>query len=113
MTASQYSLMARRHWEQFRPRELAAMQDPTGFFTAKGQELQNAVITAQEALEETLEPATGYPARVCQLNQIRATAEQQVMAQLLPPPEDDEDPDLPPSPISAELTAIRQDLQAL
>ena len=87
---NQYSLIARRHWEQFRPRELATMEDPETFFARKGQELQAAVIEVQEALEETLPPETGYQERVGQLNQIRATAEQQVMTELLPPPEEEE-----------------------
>ena len=99
MTANRYSLIARRHWEQFRPQELARIPDPEAFFATKGRELEAAMIELQEALEETLPPETGYEARIGQLNQIRATAEQQAMAELLPPPEEDEEPPTsPPEP---------------
>ena len=96
MTASRYSLIARRHWEQFRPRELARIRDPEAFFATKGRELETAMIDAQERLEQTLPPETEYQARVGQLNQIRATAEQQALAELLPPPEEDEEPPATP-----------------
>jgi hypothetical protein len=67
------------------------MPDPESFLQAVGRQLQTAVIEAQEALEETLPPDPDYQARVGQLNQIRATAEQQAMAQLLPSPEDEQE----------------------
>jgi hypothetical protein len=90
MSESRYSRLVRAHWEQFRPRELARMQDPDAFFTRKGQELHEALIEAQEALETSLPAEPNYQARVGQLKQIRATAEQQVRAELLPPPEEDD-----------------------
>lgn len=87
---NQYGLKAKAHWEKHRPRELAAMENPERFFEAKGAEMQAAISTAEEVLEEATEPETDYQRRVGQLNQIRATAEQQVMAEHLPPPEDQE-----------------------
>jgi hypothetical protein len=90
--------MVRRHWEEFRPRELATIRDPEAFFARKGREIQAAAIDAQEALEAALPPEPDYQARVGQLNQIRATAEQRAMAELLPPPEEDEEPPTPASP---------------
>lgn len=109
---SVYSQTVREHWEKYRPRELAQMQDPEGFFRDKGREIQVAILEAEQALEEALEPEQDYQARVGQLNQIRATAEQQVLAELLPPPE--EEPELPPlSPEMQELLAIRDELNEL
>lgn len=110
---NRYSHLVREHWTRHRPRELGQMSDPERFLTAKAAEIQHAVIEAQEALEQALEPEPTYPARVGQLNQIRADAEQQVLAELLPPPEDQQDPPAPLSPVQAELAAIREDLQAL
>jgi hypothetical protein len=89
MTATRYAQLARRHWEQFRPRELAAISDPEAFCATKGQELQAAVIELQEAMEQAIPPEREYPARVGQLNQIRADAEHRALTELLPPPEDE------------------------
>jgi hypothetical protein len=113
VTANRYSHLVREHWTQYRPGELAQMSDPERFFATKGMEIQQAVIAAQEALEQALEAEPDYRARVGQLNQIRADAEHQVLAQLLPPPEDQEDPPAPLSQVQVELAAIREDLQAL
>ena len=66
------------------------MSDPSTFFDRLGRRIHAAVIEAEETLTEALTPEPHYPDRVGQLNQIRATAEQQVLAQMLPGPEQDE-----------------------
>lgn len=112
-TTSQYETLLRRHWEEFRPRELAEMQDPDRHFRKLGARMSEAIAAAEEDLEETLEPETDYQARVGQLEQIRATAREQVLREMLPPPQDADSPAAPLSPESAELAAIRRELENL
>lgn len=112
-TAHRNEELLRRHWEEFRPRELAAMQDPESFFLRLGTQMEDAIEAAEESLEETLEPETEYQARVGQLRQIAATAREQVLREMLPPPEDEDDPGAPMSPEAAELAAIRRELEGL
>jgi hypothetical protein len=112
-TTNQYEALLRRHWEEFRPRELAAMQDPETFFRRLGTQTEEAIEAAEESLEETLEPETDYQARVGQLQQIAATAREQVLREMLPPAEDEDDQAASMSPEAAELAAIRRELENL
>lgn len=112
-TNSQYATLLRRHWEEFRPRELAQMEDPEGYFRTLGMQMGEAIAQAQEELEEALEPETDYQARVGQLQQIAATAREQVLREMLPPPETEENTAAPISPEAAELAAIRRELENL
>jgi hypothetical protein len=107
-----YARMARQHWQKFRPRELATIPDPEAFFPAKGRELEQAMITAEEALEETLPAEPDYPARVGQLKQIAATALEQATREVFGPPEDGPDP-VATNPMTADLEQIRRDLNQL
>lgn len=110
---SQYATLLRRHWEEFRPRELAAMEDPERFFRTLGSQMGEAIAMAEEDLEEALVPETEYLARVGQLQQIRATAREQVLREMLPPPEDAPDQAARLSPEAAELASIRRELENL
>jgi hypothetical protein len=115
---STYIETVRTHWETHRPRELAQMSDPETFIRTKAQEIQVAVLQAEQDLEETLDAEPDYQARVGQLKQIRATARDQVFRELLPPPESEtstatrtagqQEPALDPR--LAELLAIRDEL---
>lgn len=110
---SQYATLLRRHWEEFRPRELAAMEDPEKFFRTLGTQMGEAIAAAEEDLEEALEPETEYQARVGQMAQISATAREQVLREMLPPSEDAEDQAAPLSLEAVELAAIRRELENL
>lgn len=112
-TANRYEELLRRHWAEFRPRELAAMQDPETFFLRLGTQMEEAIEAAEEDLEEALEPETDYQARVGQLRQIAATAREQVLREMLPPPEDEDASGVAMSPEAAELAAIRRELENL
>ncbi len=112
-TTSQYATLLRRHWEEFRPQELAAMEDPDRFFRTLGTQMGEAIAAAEEDLEETLEPETDYQARVGQIQQIAATAREQVLREMLPPPETEENTAAPASPEALELAEIRRELENL
>lgn len=110
---SKYAVMLRQHWEEHRPRELSQMQDPEKFFREMGMQVAEAIAAAEEDLEETLEPETDYQARVGQLNQIAATAREQVLREMLPPAEDEQNPAEPVSPEALEMAAISRELKNL
>lgn len=107
-----FSQTVREHWTKYRPRELAAMQDPAAFFLMKGREIEVAILAEQEALEQTVPVAENYHERAGQLRQIRADATAKVLRELLPEPEPGTEPgteQVPElDPVTREILEIQQ-----
>jgi hypothetical protein len=87
---NKYGERAREHWKTHRPQEYATIPDPEEFFAQIGQEAERQIGQLQMKLAaEAAQPETTYPERVGLLNMAKLRAEEAVMAELLPPPENE------------------------
>ena len=105
---STFRQTVRRHWQTYRPREWAALEAPEEFVQAKAREIEAAILEAEEVLEQTVPAATEYEERAGQLRQIRASATDQVLREMLPEPEPEPEVEAPP-----EISPQMRDLQAM
>jgi hypothetical protein len=91
-----YGARAQAHWQTHLPQEYQQIpeQDRTAFFARLGEEIEARVSqrTAELTDQEEPETATGFKARYALLSTLRHTAEQEVLAEMLPAPQDKEDP---------------------
>jgi hypothetical protein len=86
---NRYGTMAMEHWQTHRPRQYAAIPDPTGFFTTLGEQMAAQVTTVSLALAGDDPGDETFLAKVGRLNMARLRAEEQVMRQMLPAAEDE------------------------
>jgi len=86
---NRFGTRAREHWQTHRPRQYAAMSDPTGFFTRLGEEMSAQVTTLSLGLAGDDPGDETFLAKVGRLNMARLQAEEQVMRQMLPAGEDE------------------------
>jgi hypothetical protein len=91
-----YAAMAERHWRRWLPSRVAAMDDPSSFFSELGEEAAARIedLTADLAGDDP--PGETYMEKVGRLNMARLRAEEVVLpeAVLLPPePATEEDGD--------------------
>ena len=95
---NQYAAMAERHWRRWLPSRVAAMDDPSSFFSNLGEEVAAQIedLTADLAGDDP--PGETFMQKVGRLNMARLRAEEMVLPEmvLLPPEpgmeEEDEDP---------------------
>jgi hypothetical protein len=91
-----YGARAQAHWQNHLPGEYQKIpeQDRTAFFARMGQEIEARISqrTAELTDQEELETPIGFQARYALLSTLRHTAEQEVLAEMLPAPEDKEEP---------------------
>jgi hypothetical protein len=91
-----YGARARAHWQTHLPEEYRQIpeRDRTDFFARLGEEIEARVSQRTEELADQEEPETaiGFQARYALLSTLRHTAEQQVLAQMLPAPQEKQDP---------------------
>jgi hypothetical protein len=84
---NQYAAMAERHWRRWLPSRVAAMDDPSNFFSDLGEEVAERIedLTAELAGDDP--PGETYLDKVGRLNMARLRAEEMVLAEavLLPP----------------------------
>lgn len=80
---NRYGMIAQRHWRTFAPTRVAALPDPTVFFTELGLQVQAQVNELAARLAGTDCPAETYWEKVARLQTARTTAEEVVMAQLV------------------------------
>lgn len=80
---NRYGKLAMRTWQQGAPRRVAAIEDPTQFFTQLGEQVADQVEQIVLALEADLDPGLAYLDRVGQMNAIRAQAEEVALADLV------------------------------
>jgi hypothetical protein len=91
---NQYGAMAERHWRRWLPSRVAAMADPTSFFSTLGEEAAERIEELTEELAGDDPPGETYMDKVGRLNMARLRAEEVVLPEmvLLPPePGADED----------------------
>ncbi len=83
---NRYATMARQHWERYAPSRVAALPDPTRFFSELGTEVEGQVSDLTERLAMMTAgdcSAESYLETVARLQTARRTAEEVVMAELV------------------------------
>lgn len=80
---NQYGTIAQRHWRTYAPTRVAALPDPTAFFTELGLQVQAQVSDLAARMAGTDSSAETYWEKVARLQTARRTAEEVVMAQLM------------------------------
>jgi hypothetical protein len=95
---NQYAAMAERHWRRWLPSRVAAMGDPTSFFSNLGEEAAERIEDLTMDLAGDDPPGESFADKVGRLNMARLRAEEIVLPEmvLLPPEpgmEEDEDPE--------------------
>jgi hypothetical protein len=93
---NKYGAMAERHWRRWLPSRVAAIADPTSFFSELGEEVSERIADLAMDLAGDDPPGETYMAKVGRLNMARLRAEEMVLPEtvlLSPEPgaaEDDE-----------------------
>ena len=84
---NQYAAMAERHWRRWLPGRVAAMDDPTSFFSTLGEEVAERIEDLTGDLAGDDPPGETYMEKVGRLNMARLRAEEMVLPEtvLLPP----------------------------
>jgi hypothetical protein len=90
---SPYGARAQAHWQNHLPEDYQQIpeQDRTAFFARLGQEIEERVRQRTEELtdQEETEHPIGFSARYALLSTLRHTAEQEVLAEMLPAPQEE------------------------
>ncbi len=83
---NQYAAMAERHWRRWLPSRVAAMDDPTSFFSTLGEDVAGRVEDLAAELAGDDPPGETYMEKVGRLNMARLRAEEMVLPEtvLLP-----------------------------
>ena len=86
---NRYARLAMSHWQRCAPRRVRALEDPAGFFTDLGEQVQAQVSDLARLLAGPDPARETYKQKVARLRTATRTAEEVVMAQLVwtPAPE--------------------------
>ena len=76
-----YGALALQHWQRTRAAELATIEDPQRFFTELGEQVAAEIDHRSQALEGQL--GGDFLANLGMLNEARATAENEVLRELV------------------------------
>ena len=93
---NQYAAMAERHWRRWLPSRVAAMDDPSSFFSELGEEAAAQIEDLTSDLAGDDPPGETYMEKVGRLNMARLRAEEVVLPEtvlLRPEPATEEDGD--------------------
>lgn len=88
---NQYATLARQHWQRYLPSRYAQIEDPTAFFTELGEQISDQINDLTATLAGDDPPGESYLDKVGRLNAAGQMAREQILAQMLPAPEDDEE----------------------
>lgn len=80
---NKYGMLAMRHWQEWMPTRLAALEDPTSFFSELGVQIQAEVIDLALHLAGADSQAETYLQKAARLMTARRLAEEVVMANLV------------------------------
>lgn len=80
---SGYVQIARTWWQEQRPAELAAMDDPTAFFGDLKEQIEARVTELSSSLEGPDTPGEEYLEKVGRLNSARARAQEVALDELV------------------------------
>jgi hypothetical protein len=96
-----YGARARQHWQTSLPDRYSQIPDPEMYFARVGEEIAEQVDLQARAIAGDDPADEPYLTRVGRLTEARMAAEQQVLAEMLPDPEQQY-----PEPVHPEQTAI-------
>lgn len=85
---NQYGRQTQRYWQQNLPRQYAQIPDPTGYFTRLGEDLAQQIQDLTDTIAGPDRQDEGYLGKLGRLNEARTAAEDQVMRETLPEPEE-------------------------
>jgi hypothetical protein len=80
---NRYGATARKHWTQHRPQDLSRLNDPTGYFTTLGEEIEQQVLTLSSQLAGPDPAGEGYLEKVARLNAATSRAEESVLTEMV------------------------------
>jgi hypothetical protein len=89
---NQYGRQALRHWKQNLPQRYAQIPDPDLFFSDLGEQMAQQVEQLSDAIAGLDPPGEGYLSKVGRLNQARLAAEEQVVREMLPASDEEQEP---------------------
>lgn len=93
---SPYGARAQAHWQNHLPRQYQQIPqgERTAFFSRLGEEIEARISQRAAELTDQEEPPgpIGFKDRYALLSSLRHTAEQQVLAEMLPAPQEPQDP---------------------
>lgn len=78
-----YGMLAMRHWQRYAPSTVAAIQDPTEFFTSLGNQVEAQVIELAKNTAAAEPLPVVYPETVGRRRMARVQAEEVVLMQLV------------------------------
>ena len=90
---NQYGSQALRYWKEYLPERYAQIEDPTEFFTNLGAEMAQQVDELSWAIAGQDPPGESYLEKVGRLNHARLAAEEEVMREMLPASEQEDETD--------------------
>lgn len=80
---SGYAQIARTWWQEQRPAELAAMDDPTAFFSDLQEQIETRVTELSSSLAGPDMPGEEYLEKVGRLNSARSRAQEMALDELV------------------------------
>lgn len=106
---NKYGRMALEHWQEVAPTRLAGIEDPEGFFSRLGLEVESRVQELQTQFAGPDPVGEEYLAKVGRLNMARLQAEEMALAEMvwISAPETDPSETAGPSAIQEFQRAIR------
>ncbi len=88
---NEYGQLAMDHWKTYRPQEYAQIQHPTNHFAELGETAHDQAIQIEDEIVRTLPTSPDYLTTLANRNQARQTAREIILAELLLPPEAEDD----------------------
>lgn len=90
---NRYGQIAKKHWTEFRPNELATLPASEEFFSTLGQQLESQILDLAYKLAGKDTPGEGYLEKVGRLNAAKMQAEEIVLTETVFATVEDQDQD--------------------
>jgi hypothetical protein len=90
---NKYGRIAKKHWTEFRPSELATLPASEEFFSTLGQQMETQILDLADKLAGKDTPGEGYLEKVGRLNAAKMQAEEIVLTETVFATVEDQDQD--------------------
>lgn len=87
---NQYGSLAERHWKMYLPSRYAMIENPTTFFDELGEQISDRIHDLAATIAGADPDGETYLEKVGRLNMAQMRAREQVLAEMLPTPENEE-----------------------
>lgn len=84
---NQYGKLAYQHWARWRPNEMSQISNPQEHFRRMGSQIEQRIVDLANETQGEDRTDEGYLAKLGRLNMTRLVAEEQVLREVLPAPE--------------------------